>query len=235
MRLTEKLRPATLGEIACQSAAVAEIEGQIAAGIGGRSLLLTGLPGLGKTSAARAIAKRLDILPIWNLKEVESGECNAEEVLSLWDFVKHLPVSRENGKPDEMRMVIVDEAQNVTRDAEKKLRWVVENLPDHAVLVFTSNPPDNPKRSDWFAPTAALGSRVTRIEFTPPDNRELMLYLIRVAHAETGDGAALPYAEIVRRSGGNIRAAVGLLEVEIRKLRPARCVAGVKQFEEAVA
>lgn len=118
-----------------------------------RAFLLHGPTGTGKTSTAHFLsdALQVDRSPCGGFIEIASGEQGAEAVRDLSRSFRLRPMF---GK---WRIVIVNECDRMTPAAETIWLDVLENLPPHVVIVFTTNNID--KLSQRFA------NRCDTIEF----------------------------------------------------------------------
>ena len=100
-----------------------------------RAFLLHGPTGTGKTSTAHYLADALhvDRSPCGGFIEIASGEQSAEAVRDLSRSFRLRPMFGT------WRIVIVNECDRMTAAAETIWLDVLENLPRHVVIVFTSN------------------------------------------------------------------------------------------------
>ncbi|MEE8607857.1 MAG: AAA family ATPase [Nitrospiraceae bacterium] len=130
MQLHEKYRPIVWGEVIGQDKAVAALQAVGARGWGGRAYFLSGQSGVGKTTLARLIAAEVadgfyvaeldatDLTPA-KLREVEStmGLCGGGRGGRAW---------------------IVNEAHGLRRDTLRQLLVLLERLPSHVAVIFTT-------------------------------------------------------------------------------------------------
>ncbi len=127
-RWTEKYRPKTLDEIILPE----EHKEMIRTAIINRNLphlILIGPPGTGKTSLAKVIINELDALPlIINASEERGIDTIRNKVLNF--------IQVASSKP---KIVFLDEADNLTPDAQAVLRNVMETYSDSARFILTGN------------------------------------------------------------------------------------------------
>ncbi len=134
-QLTEKYRPKTLGDMFGQGAAVWQL-GQFVEAPYPVAFFFEGETGTGKTSAAKVLAHELGVDPNWSLHEIKSSEGDIERVSFA---IKSLRFAAPGSG---WKLVVVEEADAMSSKA--KLAWLsaLEELPDHSVIVFTTNHPD---------------------------------------------------------------------------------------------
>jgi len=215
LRLVEKYRPKAFDDVAGQANAVARLKRLIEKGIGGRALLFEGPSGAGKTSLAYVVGRSLGIVKdgetLESLMEGQNldvrfyraNEMTQREVEELHTWIRFWPLG-------EMKMVIIDEAQTMTSGAQSGLLSLLETLPETTVFLLTTT--EAALQEDLFGNATPFGSRCKRIAFEAPSREAIAQRLAFIAWSETGDGAALPYAEIVRQGKGNLRKCIDLLE-----------------------
>ncbi|KPL05704.1 hypothetical protein AMJ85_11095 [candidate division BRC1 bacterium SM23_51] len=220
MRLVEKYRPKTFSDIIGQEKAVARIEALLKRGIGGRALLFEGPSGVGKTTTALVLARHLGIVrDNETLQVVQMGsnldirfyrakEMDQRAVEELRDW---LALSNWQAP---YKMVIIDEAQTMTKGATDALLSVLETLPERAVVILTTTEAEA-LQDDLFGRQTPFGSRCIQVSFVKPSNAEIAERLVEIAFKECGNGATLPYREIVQEGKGNVRACLQLLETAL--------------------
>ena len=214
MTLVEKYRPARLGDIIGQETAVRKARALLRCGLGGRILLLVGPSGTGKTTMALAIARELGLLREGEtLESVQAGgnfdlrfyRANALDQRSYDDMVVWLGLNIWN--PEALcKIAVIDEAHTITAGARSGL-LALEAMPAHAIVILTTS-----EDSEQFAPATPLGSRCKRITFDLPSDEDIAGRLAEIAFAETGNGADIPYRQIVRQGDGNVRACISELD-----------------------
>lgn len=132
-------RPRTLSDVVDQSFAVKVLRGWMrtarASGVPA-SVLITGPSGTGKTTLAHAMAGELR----GTLYPVASAECTVEKVRHLRDDI--LPLCGFLGAESPWKVVLVDEAHTISRQAMNAWLTVLENLPRWNLVVFTTTEND---------------------------------------------------------------------------------------------
>lgn len=143
--LTEKYRPKALQEVRGQDLIVRCLAAFVKRPTP-KAFLFSGPPGCGKTSAAYALARELgvdvDKREFGGLHEIASGEMTAETVREL--FRTTLQFSTWHGSG--WKVVIGNEADNMSDKAAFIWLDVLEHLPPRTVVIFTTNDADKLER-----------------------------------------------------------------------------------------
>ncbi len=153
--LTERYRPRTRDQIVGQPAVTGFLKGFVAEPYS-TALLLEGMTGTGKTSAALALAEALacDVKEgeFGGVHEIASGEQNADAVRETYRRIWQTPLYGSGWK-----VVVVNEADRMNGAAETIWLDRLEHLPPRTVVVFTTN---------YAAKLSKrLRDRCTRLEF----------------------------------------------------------------------
>lgn len=131
----EKYRPKTLDEYVVREK---KDRIQIETWIKERSiphLLFSGGPGIGKTTLAKVLLKELKI------NSLDILELNASRINSVDDVRKIIVTFIETMPVGEFRVVLLDEADYLTHNAQAALRNVMEECVDYARFILTCNKP----------------------------------------------------------------------------------------------
>jgi DNA polymerase-3 subunit gamma/tau len=214
-----KYRPKSLEEL--DSQAVRESLSKIAAsGKIPHALLFSGPKGIGKTSAARIMAKILNcerppkkgiscnrcssctsIAQGSNIDVLEldaASHRGIEDVRALRDAVKLSPAKAPN------KVYIVDEAHMLTTEASNALLKTLEEPPDHVYFILATT---NPEKL-----VETIRSRAVSIFFKKATEEELVHSLGRVAKGEKLKVDKETLGVIAKASDGSFRDATKLLE-----------------------
>jgi replication factor C subunit 3/5 len=175
-------------------------------------LLLYGPSGTGKTSTIMACAKALynNYYP-YMVMELNASDDRGIEVVrtKIKQFVTSKSVFFDVDKKDDDRtnifkLVILDEADALTDDAQAILRKVVEKYAKTARFCFICNLIEN------ISP--ALQSRCTRFRFAPLNKQNMRLKLNEVIKHEKLVATPLGVDTIIKRSNGDMRKALNNLQ-----------------------
>lgn len=225
MTLYLKYRPQVFGDLDCTVARESLIKIFSSDNIP-HAFLLSGPKGIGKTSAARIIAKAL------NCKKGKKGEpCN--KCVSCLSIMKgnnidviELDAASNRGIDDirslkegvylapaaaRTKVYIIDEAHMLTLEAANAFLKTLEEPPSHVVFILATTNPEK-------LPQTVL-SRLTQINFTKATNEEISSQLMRVAKGEKIKIEKKAVDLIVRYSDGSFRDAVKILENVLLKTK----------------
>lgn len=129
--LYETARPGTLDGIVGQEKAIAQVRRVMARGWGGRAWWITGSSGTGKTTLAYAIAS--EGADAFFTEELDASRLTPAKVEALEDAMRYTALSQKRGKA-----YIVNECHGLRRDTVRQLLVLLERLPDHVVMIFTT-------------------------------------------------------------------------------------------------
>jgi hypothetical protein len=130
--LTEKYRPRALRDLFGQGPAVDRLRTFLEAPYS-TGFVFDGETGTGKTSAALALAHELGVDLDWGLHRINSGEMDAEAVSFALKSLRF--VAPGSG----WKVAICDEADSMSAKAKQMWLSVLEELPVHSVVIFTTN------------------------------------------------------------------------------------------------
>jgi hypothetical protein len=160
-----------------------------------------GPSGLGKTSMALALVAELDA----EFHHIPSRICNLETIEDIVRQCHYVP----RGGSKSFHIVVVDEAPEMTRAAQLALfsKLDATAFPPQTIFIFTGN--------SLFNLEKAFLSRCRILEFRSESvGPELVAFLKRIYQAEGGT-FPVDFEAIVRDTEGNVRDALGRLEVEL--------------------
>ena len=138
-QLCEQYRPKSWAEVIGQSKILNKIAALKHRGLGGRAYWISGQSGTGKTSIAWLLA--LEIADRFFIQEIDGGKVT---VAALEEIENSLALSAW-GKGG--RAFIINESHGLRRDIFRRLLVVLERLPDHAMVIFTTT---NEGQADLF-------------------------------------------------------------------------------------
>ena len=121
------------------------------------NLILAGPAGVGKTSVARALANDLDVDLLFVNASLDRGIGDIRNTVAQFASTASLMGSK--------KVVLLDEADNLTQDSQKALRALIEEFQNHCRFILTCNYPHNI--------IDAIHSRCTVFDFHVRNPKEL--------------------------------------------------------------
>ena len=137
MRLSEKYIPTTLDEIVGQHAPIRRLK-ELVANPYPCCFLLEGLPGVGKTATANALAEDMGCCPWTGKFTVKAPRLGIEKIEELFGHALRMrPMSGSR-----WHVLIIEELERCVSDAartELKCQLSEGEMPEHLIVVATSN------------------------------------------------------------------------------------------------
>ncbi|XP_065848181.1 replication factor C subunit 3 [Euphorbia lathyris] len=200
----EKYRPQSLADVAAHRDIVDTID-RLTSENRLPHLLLYGPPGTGKTSTILAVARKLYGSKYQNMiLELNASDDRGIDVVrqQIQDFASTQSFSF--GAKASVKLVLLDEADAMTKEAQFALRRVIEKYTKSTRFALICN------NVNKIIP--ALQSRCTRFRFAPLDPVHVNERLKHVINAEGLDVSASGLAALVRLSNGDMRKALNILQ-----------------------
>ena len=179
------------------------------------ALLFIGEPGTGKTSAANAIARTLLDNAYNEMNVMWTNASDDRGIGHIREEVKNF--SRLSGIGTKRKVVVFDEADGLTSQAQDAMRGIMEKYADKVLFILTAN------YGDKIRP--AIKSRCTTYTFKRVSAEQGASHLTRLT-----ESCGVPvewepfYGDVVEFHGGDLRAAVNSLE------RIPKTADSIKQF-----
>lgn len=158
---TEKYRPKKLDEIIGQERVISTLKNIVTKGVK-VNMLFIGFPGVGKTSTAYAFANELGL----NVREFNASD--ERGIQTIREKIKPLAMSVGN------IMILLDEADNMTEDAQQALRRIMEK--SNAWFVLTAN--------YEFGIIDPIKSRCVILRFEKLPNDTILNYVLKILKKE---------------------------------------------------
>ncbi|XP_031273136.1 replication factor C subunit 3 [Pistacia vera] len=200
----EKYRPQSLADVAAHRDIVDTID-RLTSENRLPHLLLYGPPGTGKTSTILAVARKLYGAQYHNMiLELNASDDRGIDVVrqQIQDFASTQSFSF--GAKASVKLVLLDEADAMTKDAQFALRRVIEKYTKNTRFTLICN------HVNKIIP--ALQSRCTRFRFAPLEPSHVTERLKHVVKAEGLDVTESGLAALVRLCNGDMRKALNILQ-----------------------
>ena len=197
MQLYEKYRPSTLADFIGQPKIKTQITRLMTRDSWDRDVLwIQGPSGTGKTTLALIIAHQVakDLF----VEELDGDRCNVQAV-------RELEQTLILSAPNSWRVVIVNEAHAMSRQAVQAWLTLLERLPKHTLVIFTTTEPLQEELFGNFS--GPFGSRCKVFSFTNQGLAQDMAKRAReIAQAENLDGQPEhKYLRLVQSCKNNMR------------------------------
>lgn len=182
-------------------------------------LLLTGGAGTGKTTAAKLIINNIDCDSLYINCSDENG------IDTIRDKVKSF-ASAASFKPQ--KVVIMDEADFLTINAQAALRNIIETYSLNTRFVFTCNYIER-----IIDP---IQSRTVMFELTPPSMQDVAFKCVEILDLEEITYTKADLVRIVKQTYPDIRKTLNLLQSSIKngELVESRTITNFKQTSDQV-
>ncbi|KAJ6685383.1 REPLICATION FACTOR C / DNA polymerase III GAMMA-TAU SUBUNIT [Salix purpurea] len=200
----EKYRPQSLADVAAHRDIVDTID-RLTSENRLPHLLLYGPPGTGKTSTILAVARKLYGAQYRNMiLELNASDDRGIDVVrkQIQDFASTQSFSF--GAKASVKLVLLDEADAMTKDAQFALRRVIEKYTKSTRFALICN------HVNKIIP--ALQSRCTRFRFAPLEPMHVAERLKHVIEAEGLDVPESGLEALKRLSNGDMRKALNILQ-----------------------
>lgn len=219
LAIARKYRPATFDEIVGQAHVTRTLCNAIERDRIHHAYLFSGARGVGKTTAARALAKSLNCQegptssPCGSCNScVEIGQGSSPDLIEI-DGASNNSVEDIRGIRDSVhfapaggkrKIYLVDEVHMLSRAAFNALLKTLEEPPPHIVFIFATTEPQK-------IPDTIL-SRVQRFDFKRIPATGVVERLAEIAHAEGATISEASLRRIARAGEGSMRDAQSLLD-----------------------
>lgn len=206
LALYRKYRSADFNEVVGQAHVVQVLENAIIGGRHSHAYLLTGPRGVGKTTVARIIAKKInklnkddDLADYLDIIEIDGASNRGiDEIRSLREKIILAPTKLK------YKIYIIDEVHMLTKEAFNALLKTLEEPPGHAVFVFATT--EVHKLPDTII------SRTQRFDFRPIAESAMRDHLLFIAKQEKIKIDDEAIGMICKISRGGFRDAISLLD-----------------------
>jgi DNA polymerase-3 subunit gamma/tau len=217
--LARKWRPQNFSSLVGQEPIVTALRNALREGRIAQAYLFSGIRGVGKTTAARVLAKALNCergpaadpcnecapcLEITRGADLDVIEVDAatyskvEQVRELTESLRYGPAR------DRHKVVVLDEIHRLSRQAFDALLKIVEEPPPHLVFIFAT--------TEIEAVPATILSRCQEFHFRRVPANEVVALLAEICSSEEIQASETALRLIARAGEGSVRDAVALLD-----------------------
>jgi replication factor C small subunit len=199
----EKYRPKKISEVINQK----DIKGSLQALLKNQEeiphLLFSGSAGVGKTTMAICISQEI-LGDKWKDYTLELNASDERGIGMVRERVKKF--SRFAGLDTEIpfKIIILDEADEMTSDAQTALRRIIEDTAKFCRFILIAN-----NISKIINP---IQSRCAVFKFSQIDEKEIITHLKTILKKENGKADEKGLKEIAEYAGGDLRHAINLLQ-----------------------
>ena len=225
--IARKWRPQTFSDVVGQEHITRTLQNAISAGRLAHAYLFTGVRGVGKTTAARILAKALNCAKgptpepcnhCSQCQEISQGSSidvleidgasnrGIDEIRQIIENVRYQPA---HGR---FKIYIIDEVHQVTKDAFNALLKTLEEPPPSVKFILATTEPHR------LPPT--ILSRCQRYDFRRIELREIINRLNTIAKSEALEITPGALALLAREGDGSMRDAQSLLEQVLAMAAP---------------
>ena len=199
--------PLTLEDIAGQTAFVSDAKGWRDGGSWPRAVLLHGMQGTGKSTAAKVMLREKmgDYFDPMNYIIVNASDDRGLDYIR--NQLKQMSAVKAVGT--DKRGIIVDEADGLTPAAQDALRGIMEEYADNVIYIFTCNEISKIK--------PAIQSRCLVYEFKPisPEDgakRLVALFKPHLIEMDLQSAWSNTFMRLMKFTGGDMRSAIAIME-----------------------
>lgn len=129
-QLYEKYRPRSWPDVLGQDKVVNQIHQLRKRGLAGRAYWVSGQSGTGKTTIARLLAS--EVADEWYIEELDATSLTPAALVKIESSMQLYSMGKGG------RAVIINEAHGLSKPAVRQLLVLLERLPSHVVIIFTT-------------------------------------------------------------------------------------------------
>jgi DNA polymerase-3 subunit gamma/tau len=217
--LARSWRPQQFGDLLGQDAVVQTLQNALKSDALGHAYLFSGLRGVGKTTAARLLAKAVNCADgptpkpcddCESCREIAAGSSidvveidgasnrKIEDVRELREMLRFHPTR------DRFRVIIIDEVHMLTREAFNALLKSLEEPPPYILFILAT--------TERHRVPATILSRCQQLEFRPLSNESIRTHLENIAGREGFSLSSGAAESIAAAAQGSVRDALSLVD-----------------------
>ncbi len=217
--LARTWRPQTFADVIGQEAVVQTLHNALSAGTLGHAYVFSGIRGVGKTTAARLLAKAVNCekgpapepcCQCVSCQEIADGssldvvEIDAATHTGVDDVRELQEMMRYHPTRDRYRVIIVDEVHMLSRNAFNALLKSLEEPPSYILWIFATT------ETHKIPPT--ILSRCQQLEFRPVQLEKIVERLLAIAADEQFELSRDAASMVARAAQGSVRDALSMVD-----------------------
>ena len=209
MNLYEKYRPKEWAGVIGQDKTVAQIKQLRQRGLAGRAYWISGQSGTGKTTIARLLAA--EVADQWYIEEADATGLSPAALNRMESSMQTYSMGKGG------RAYIINEAHGLSRPAVRQLLVLLERLPSHVVVIFTTT---NEGQLTFFEDKQDAGpllSRCLRLDLARRDlSKAFAARAYEIANKEGLNGRPIEqYIRLCKDNRNNMRAVLQAIETGV--------------------
>ena len=205
-QLYEKYRPDNWDQVVGQDKTVAQIKQLRQRGLAGRAYWISGQSGTGKTTIARLLAA--EVADEWYIEEQDATGLSPAALTRMESSMQTYSMGKGG------RAYIINEAHGLSKPAVRQLLVLLERLPSHVVIIFTTT---NEGQLTFFEDKQDAGpllSRCLRLDLARRDlSKAFAQRAYEIANKEGLNGRPIEqYIRLCKDNRNNFRAIIQAIE-----------------------